>query len=238
MWKQGTNKLKIQNHVFLWDEGKGEGNLKWIIRIYFFTLMVGTMVLVLSLCILGLFIAYIYFWIYDLFMINHFKGFLYSLKNISSTCPSVTPCGRANTLQVKWSTCLSWKKTAGPFSRRQGALHGRGLECQEMLGGVGPEHWAWESLAKPPEGKLHSGRGVLRAGKGPPGLPQSNSIGEQFRPRLRACLSFPGSHTTGHRKRDHVPSLQVDFLLPLAKEELKWGLRGCGISCTLRVMDS
>ena len=49
MWKQGnnTNKLKIQYYISLWAEGKGEGNLKGIVRIYIFTWVLGIMIFIL-----------------------------------------------------------------------------------------------------------------------------------------------------------------------------------------------
>lgn len=171
-------------------------------------------------------------------MTNPFKSFLNSLKNISSTWPSVLSAAVQTHRKLNGAlACIERREMSWLLQQEQGALHLQGLERQEVLGmwagSAGPE-----ALSLSPWVEAAPSQGVLGAKKGPPGLPQSNSTGEQFGPRLGARLCFPGSHTASHRERDPVKSLQMAFLLALAKEGLNWGFRRCGISCTSRVMGS
>lgn len=147
-------------------------------------------------------------------MTNQVKDFLNSLKNISSIWPSNPSAAVPTHHKLNGAlACIERREMSWIIQQETGSPSFAGPGMPGGTGGCG--QWALGLSSTGPE--QHRGRGVLGSGKGPPGLAQSNNTGEQFRPRLRACLCFPGSHTTCYRKKDHREVTADGFLASFGK---------------------
>ena len=120
-------------------------------------------------------------------MTNPFKSFLNSLKNISSTWPSVLSAAvRTHRKLNGVLACIERRETSWLLQQERGALSLQGLECQEVLGDVGRERWAWSFKLKPLGGSSTQA-GSIRGREGSP----RPSTEQQHRRAIRTKAQGP-----------------------------------------------